>query len=76
MKEYRISFNEPLHENDTEQQTYGCRANNPDICAYNMLEGACAFCTNDHICRKPSRAWKKQFEKLKNEMQSERHLSN
>ena len=42
-------------------------ANNPDICANNELEGVCAFCTEDHICYKPSRAWKKQYEKLMKE---------
>lgn len=59
-----IGFNEPLNEKDTEQQTYGCRANNPDICANNGLPGICAFTSDDFICKKPSRAWKKQYEKL------------
>ena len=30
-KELKVSFNAPLNELDTEVQTYGCRANNPDI---------------------------------------------
>lgn len=34
-KELKVSFNAPLNELDTEVQTYGCRANNPDICANN-----------------------------------------
>ena len=54
-KELKVSFNAPLNELDTEVQTYGCRANNPDICA---------FTSEDGICRKPSRAWKKQYHKL------------
>lgn len=62
--EYKVGFNAPLNEQDIETQTFGCRANNPDICANNELEGVCAFCTEDHICYKPSRAWKKQYEKL------------
>ena len=33
IKDIRIPFNAPLGELDTELQTYGCRANNPDICA-------------------------------------------
>lgn len=60
-----VDFSAPLHELDTENQTYGCRANNPSICACNYLPGVCAFCTPDHVCKKPSRAWKKQYLKLK-----------
>lgn len=67
MKELRVLFNEPLNKEDTETQTYGCRANNPDICGNNGLDGICAFCNSDRICRKPSRAWKKQFKKLSEE---------
>ena len=64
-KELRIAFSAPLHELDTETQTYGCRANNPDICANAYLLGTCAFASQDCICKKPSRAWKKQYAKLK-----------
>lgn len=64
-KELHISFNAELCELDTETQTYGCRQNNPDICGNNGIEDVCAFYSKDHICRKPSRAWKKQFLKLK-----------
>ena len=64
-KDLKIPFNAPLNEKDTELQTYGCRANNPDICANNELEGICAFSSTDCICKKPSRAWKKQYAKLK-----------
>lgn len=65
MKEYVIPFNEKLSPLDTESQTYGCRQNNPDICSSNNLPDVCAFCCPDHICKKPSRAWKKQYHKLK-----------
>lgn len=61
----RIPFNSPLHPQDTEDSTYGCRQNNPDICGNNGLPGVCAFVSDDCICKKPSRAWKKQFQKLK-----------
>lgn len=64
-KEIKIPFHAPLNEQDTETQTYGCRANNPDICASNGLNGVCAFVSKDGICRKPSRAWKKNYNKLK-----------
>lgn len=62
---FHFRFDDPLHELDSETQTYGCRQNNPNICGSNGMIGICALCTEDHICRKPSRAWKKQYDKLK-----------
>ena len=64
-KELRIPFNAPLNAQDTESQTYGWRQNNPDICGNNGLSGVCALASKDGICRKPSRVWKKQYQKLK-----------
>lgn len=64
MKALHIKFDAPLNKLDTEKQTYGCRANNPDICSNNSIPGVCAFSSNDFVCRKPSRAWKKQYNKL------------
>lgn len=64
-KELRIPFHADLSGEDTETTTYGCRANNPEICGNNGMEGVCAFVNSDCICRKPSRAWKKQYEALK-----------
>lgn len=64
-KTLRVPFNAPLNEQDTETQTLGCRQNNPDICGNNGLSGVCAFVCEDGICRKTSRAWKKQYQKLK-----------
>ena len=64
-KELKVPFAAPLNELDTEMQTYGCRVSNPDICANNSVQGVCAFTSDDCICHKPSRAWKKQFNKLK-----------
>ena len=63
----KISFNAKLNEEDTENQTYGCRANNPEICSNCFLTDICAFVRKDKICKKPSRAWKKQFQNLKKE---------
>lgn len=60
----RVSFQAPLRPGDTSEVTVGCRANNPDICANNGLEGICAFVAKDGICRRPSRAWKKQYQRL------------
>ena len=62
-----IKFDAPLHEMDSETQTFGCRHSNPDICGNNGIIDVCAFCSKDNICRKPSRAWKKQYKELKGE---------
>lgn len=59
-----VPFNAPLNINDTINQTQGCRHTNPDICKYSYLNGICAFSSEDHICKKPSRAWAKQYSKL------------
>lgn len=66
MKENRIkvAFGAPLQAGDSESQTVGCRQNNPDICGNNGLPQICAFAREDGICMKPSRAWKKQYQKL------------
>lgn len=64
-KDLHVPFNAPLNSQDTELQTYGCRQNNPDNCAYNSIPNVCAFTSTDCICKKPSRSWKKQFQKLK-----------
>ena len=66
-KSLHIPFSAPLNEQDTEVQTYGCRQNNPDICGNNGLPGICAFANPDHICKKPSRSWKKKYRELKSE---------
>lgn len=63
-REYVIPFSAPLNLLDTENQTYGCRQTNPDICGNNNLPDICAFCRTDHICKKPSKAWRRQFTKL------------
>jgi hypothetical protein len=63
-KELKVPFNAPLNDKDSETQTYGCRQNNSDICANNSIPGVCAFTSDDCICRKPSRSWKKQYQKL------------
>ena len=69
--ELHFGFNEELNRYDSETQTYGCRANNPDICRNYMLEGVCTFTRDDLICRQPSRSWKRQYVKLK-ETENER----
>ncbi len=63
-KEIQVKYNAPLNKLDLETQTYGCRANNPNICKNAYVEGVCAFTREDSICKKPSNSWKKQYYKL------------
>ena len=70
-KTLRVKFSAPLNKDDTETQTVGCRANNPDICGNAYLNGVCAFVTPDGICRKPSSAWKRQYKKLMEESKND-----
>lgn len=65
IKKLKINFKAPLNKQDTEFQTYGCRANNPDICKNNGINNVCAFEREDCICKMPSKAWKKQYNRLK-----------
>lgn len=67
-KEVKIAFKAPLNKLDTAEQTYGCRANNPDICKNNGIPNVCAFEREDCICKQPSKAWKKQYLKLKEDV--------
>ena len=60
-----VAFNAPLNPQASETQTQGCRSNNPSICSRSLTPNICAFCREDGICKKPSVAWKKQYEKLK-----------
>ena len=66
-KNLHFAYTAPLHKLDTEIQTYGCRANNPDICSSNSLNGVCAFVASDNICRKPSKAWSNKYRQLRME---------
>jgi hypothetical protein len=47
----KVDFNSKLNELDNENQTYGCRQCNPDICINNMVENVCAFTRSDNICK-------------------------
>ena len=67
-KEIKIAFKTPLNELDTVEQTYGCRANNPDICKNNSIPNVCAFEREDCICKQSSKAWKKQYLILKEDV--------
>ena len=63
--ELRFSLKDPLNNGDTENQTFGCRASNPDICKNCYVPNVCAFTSDDKICKSPSAKWKKYFLQLK-----------
>ena len=67
-KKLKYDFNDKLNKEDKCNQTLGCRQKNPNICSSNGIENICAFASKDGICKKPSRAWKKQYEKLLKEI--------
>jgi hypothetical protein len=59
------AFHAPLQQNDTAEQTVGCRHTQPAICAKNSIPKVCAFVRPDGMCLAPPQSWKKQFLKLK-----------
>lgn len=59
------AFHAPLHPQDTEEQTFGCRHTNPDICSKYHMPKVCAFARADKMCLAPPISWPKQFQKLK-----------
>ncbi len=64
----KSSFHAPLHPLDTENQTYGCRHTNPEICSKNELPGVCAFVRQDNICTAPPLTWPRVFRERKKTM--------
>ena len=66
-KSLKFSLKDKLNEGDTENQTFGCRANNPNICKNCYVENVCAFVREDNICKAPSSRWKKYYLKLREE---------
>ena len=59
------AFHAPLHSQDTDKQTFGCRHTNPDICSKYHMPKVCAFARPDKLCLAPPTSWPKQFHKLK-----------
>ncbi len=64
-KELKRTFAVRLNDVYTELQTYGCRVNNSDICASNLIPEIYVLSFDDGICLDPSTAWKKQYFKWK-----------
>lgn len=58
------AFHAPLHQNDAETQTEGCRQMNPDACAKNQMPKVCAFARIDGMCLSPPSTWPKRFRRL------------
>jgi Type I restriction modification DNA specificity domain len=54
----------PLHPEDCETRTVGCRHTNPDICSKNEMPNVCAFVRADGICLAPPSSWPKQYRHL------------
>lgn len=57
-------FHSPLHPQDSETQTVGCRHTNPAICGKNGMPKVCALVRADGMCLAPPMSWPKQFKKL------------
>ena len=62
----KVPLKAPLSEMDIAEQTYGCRATNPDNCVNNGLANMYAFISGDDVYKKPSLTWKKQCDRMKN----------
>jgi len=60
-----VPFNYSIIISDTQIKTWGCYQSNLETYANNVTPEICAFITDDFICRKPSRACIKQYNKLK-----------
>ena len=65
------AFHQPLHPEDTETQTLGCRHTNPIICSRHSLPTVCAFVRDDKMCLAPPKSWPKQYAKLKSLLDQE-----
>ena len=59
----------PLHDKDSETQTYGCRHTNPDSCKKNLMEGVCAFVREDNLCLSPPGSWPRIYRELIDELE-------
>ena len=59
----RFKPSDPLNPQDTEKQTLGCRAFNPDICKNNCND-TCAFVREDSLCLTPPQRWDKKYREL------------
>lgn len=64
MEKQESRAKEKLHQLDSEDKTYGCRHTNPDICSNNSIPNVCAFTSEDGLCKRLPRSWKRLFQEL------------
>ena len=62
----KFTRDDPLNQEDTASQTYGCRYKPPSICKNIDMPNTCAFVRKDRLCVKPPKFWAKQFTILQN----------
>jgi len=61
---YPNHYHDPLHPEDSEDRTVGCRHTDASICAKNEMPNVCAFVRADGMCLAPPMSWPKQYRKL------------
>lgn len=61
----KIDQRRSLSDLDTEFQTVGCRAFNPNNCRNHSTEKKCAFVKDDDLCLLPPKSWKKIFGEIR-----------
>lgn len=66
-KKLIFSLKDPIHKEDSEECTYGCRHSNPDICKSAYMDGVCAFCAEDKKCKNPPNSWRKFYKEKSND---------
>jgi hypothetical protein len=57
-------FRAPLHEDDTPNETAGCRHTNSKMCVNENDPEVCAYSRNDGTCLAPPTGWPEQFNRL------------
>jgi len=70
-KVFNENFDSPLHDEDTETQTFGCRHSRPDRCRNYRMPGHCSFAAcSDGLCRCVPQRWKRRFRQMQEEEQT------
>ena len=57
----------PLSDQDTLDQTLGCRLSKPEFCKNHSTLNKCAFVRDDNLCLLPPNSWKKIYLQLREE---------
>ncbi len=64
----------PLNPEDTATQTLGCRCHDRSTCCRDGIENVCAYASEDHICKSPSKIWPQVYKELKQKEEEASHL--